>query len=427
MAQAGATTNMHPLNKNQPAPSSVSLLPLYFAMTTMGMGMSMMGALMPMLGRELGLDQIAFPLPFSEAVWEPRELAITILSALSALVFFFAAPYWGRRSDRVGRRRTILTGMVGYGIGAFILCGLVYLGLADIVQGMALFFLLLALRSVHIFIMAATQPAASAYVVDAVSIQHRVRDMSRVGAANHLGTMIGPAFVWFAGISFLAPLYLQAALVCLGALVVWRALPDTRQHLERTDTPGKLRFWDKRYRVYLLMNVMLFTLLGMVQQTLGFYFQDLLQIGRVEAAQLFSVAMMCSAAATLFIQLVVVQHLKGSPLQLLKIGLPLCFIAFLILANAERASTLYGALLLLGAGMGLAGPGISVTATFTVQANEQGGLAGLLASLAGLGFVLGPLLGGYVYRFDITYPSWASAILVVPVMLLAWCMKSPKA
>lgn len=408
-------------------PGSSSLLPLYFAMMTMGMGMSMMGALMPMLGRELGLDQIAFPIPFSQATWEPRELAITILSALSALVFFFAAPYWGRRSDRVGRRRTILTGMVGYGIGAFALCGLVYLGLVDILQGMTLFFLLLALRSIHIFLMAATQPAASAYVVDSVPLQHRIRDMSRVGAANQLGTMIGPAFVWFAGISFLAPLYLQAVLVCLGALVVWRALPGTRAHLERTEPPGRLRIYDKRYRVYLLMQVMLFTLLGMVQQTLGFYFQDLLQVGRVEAAQLFSIAMMCSAAATLFIQLVVVQHLKGSPLRLLKIGLPFCFIAFVMLANAGQANTLYAALLLLGAGMGLAGPGIGVTATFTVQANEQGGLAGLLASFAGLGFVLGPLLGGYIYRFDMTYPSWAAAILVVPVMLLTWRMKSPHA
>ena len=418
---------MNPSQSQQPAPGATSLLPLYFAIMTMGMSMSMMGALMPMLGRELGLDQIAFPLPFSEATWEPRELAITILSAMSALVFFFAAPFWGRRSDRVGRRRTILTGMVGYGIGAFALCGLIFLGLVDIINGITLFFLLFALRSVHVFLMAATQPAASAYVIDSAPVQHRIRDMSRVGAANHLGTMIGPAFVWFAAISFLAPLYLQAALVCLGAIVVWRALPGTRQHLERTAPPGKLRFFDRRFRVYLLMNVMLYTLLGMVQQTLGFYFQDLLGVGRVEAAKLFSVAMMCSAAATLFIQLVVVQHLKGSPLRLLKIGLPLCFIAFLILATAQQVNTLYGGMLLLGAGMGLTGPGIGVTATFTVQANEQGGLAGLLASCSGLGFVLGPLLGGYVYRFDMTYPSWAASILVVPVMLLAWRMKPPRA
>ena len=121
------------------------------------------------------------------------------------------------------------------------------------------------------------------------------------------------------------------------------------------------------------------------------------------------------------------QHLKGSPLRLLKLGLPLCFLAFVLLANAEQASTLYASLLLLGAGMGLAGPGIGVTATFTVDANEQGGLAGLLASFAGLGFVLGPLLGGYVYRFDMTYPSWAAAILVLPVIVLTWRMKSPRA
>jgi MFS family permease len=395
-------------------------------MMTMGMGLSMMGALLPMLGRELGLDQITFPLPFTEATWQPRELAITILSAMSALVFFFATPIWGRRSDRVGRRSTILTGMVGYGAGAFVLCVVVFLGLAGTIQGVTLFFVLLAVRTVQIFLMSATHPAASAYIVDSVPVQNRVRDMSRVGAANQLGTMIGPAFAWFAAISFLAPLYLQAALVCLGALIVWRILPTTNQHLQCSVVPRRLRYLDPRFRVYLFMNLVLFTLLGMVQQTLGFYFQDMLQIGRIEAAQLFSVAMMCSAASTLFVQLVLVQRFEGSPLKLLRFGLPMCFFAFLLLANAERAVTLYSGLLVLGAGMGLAGPGIGVTATFSVGADEQGGLAGLLASSAGLGFVLGPLLGGYIYRFDMTYPSWASAVLVVPAILLTWRMTPPR-
>jgi len=395
-------------------------------MMTMGMGMSMMGAIMPMLGRELGLDQIAFPIPFSEGVWEPRELAITILSALSALIFFFGAPYWGRRSDIDGRRRTILTGMVGYGIGAYFMCGIVYMGLEGTLKSLGVFFLLLALRSVQVFVMAATQPAASAYVVDTVSTSNRVRDMSRVGAANQLGTMIGPAFAWFAGVSFLAPLYLQAALVCVGAFVVWRVLPGTTSHLERREDPGKLRPMDPRIRIYLLINVIIFTLLGMVQQTLGFYFQDLLLLDRVEAAQLFSISMMCSAAATLIVQLLVVQHLKGSPLVLLKLGLPICLVAFILLATAGQANTLYLGLFLLGAGMGLAGPGVGVTATFLVEHTEQGGLAGLLASFASLGFVLGPLIGGYVYRFDMTYPSWAAAVLIIPVILLSLRMKIPR-
>ena len=91
-------------------------------------------------------------------------------------------------------------------------------------------------------------------------------------------------------------------------------------------------------------------------------------------------------------------------------------------SDAPSLLPLYFAVMTMG--MGLAGPGIGVTATFTVDANEQGGLAGLLASFAGLGFVLGPLLGGYVYRFDMTYPSWAAAILVLPVIVLTWRMKS---
>lgn len=403
-----------------PVTSGNPLTPLYISMLFMGMGHSIVFAVMPMLGRELELDQLIFSLPGTTWSWQPREMAITILSALSALTFFFASPWWGQRSDRVGRKRTMLQGMTGYCAGAALFCILAWAGLKGIVSGVTLFFLMILMRMIHVWIMAAVQPAATAYVIDQTTPGTRIKQMSRITAANQLGTMLGPGLAWFAAVSFLAPLALQAALVGLGAWLLYKRLPESDGHHTGTATHVPLRMSDPRFRIFLILNVCLFTLIGMVQQTMGFYFQDLLLISRVAAAQQYSLAMICSAMASLFVQLAVVQHLKSSPARLLRAGLPVCLLGFVSLSNAEGAVALYLGMTLIGFGMGLAGPGIGVSATFTVGNHEQGGLAGLLASFAGLGFVLGPLIGGFLYRFDMSYPTTFAAILIVPLLLGSW-------
>ena len=76
---------------------SVALNPyvLYLAMLSVGRGQTVIYAVMPALGRELGLDTIQLWLPFVEQSWQPGKLAITSLSSMTALVFALVAPYWG--------------------------------------------------------------------------------------------------------------------------------------------------------------------------------------------------------------------------------------------------------------------------------------------------------------------------------------------
>ncbi len=399
------------------------LMPLYISMLFMGMGHSIVFAVMPMLGRELQLDQLVFHLPGTDWQWQPEEMAITILGSLSALTFFFASPWWGRRSDRVGRKRTMLQGMTGYCAGAVLFCMLAWAGLEGIVSGFLLFALMIIARTAHVWIMAAVQPAATAYVIDRTTPGTRIKQMSRMTAANQLGTMLGPGLAWFAAVSFLAPLVMQAALVGVGAWLLYKNLPESDGHRATPVSQVHLRVTDRRFRQFLLLNVSLFTLIGMVQQTMGFYFQDLLQVTRVEAAQKYSIAMIGSALASLVVQLAIVQHYKSSPSKLLRLGLPICVLGFATLTYATGIWSLYLGMALVGFGMGLAGPGIGVSATFAVEDHEQGGLAGLMASFAGLGFVLGPLLGGYLYRFDMSYPTTFAAALVIPLLAISWRIK----
>lgn len=211
--------------------SSVTRVPLilYVAMVAVGMGQSVVFAVLPMLGRELGLQELTFSIP-GLGSWQPRELAITALSALTALTFSLVAPFWGRRADVWGRRTVMMIGMLGYSVGTLLFNGMAYVGLLGLLGGSVLYGLLVLTRVAHASVMSATHPAASAYMVDITSIDQRTRGMGKMAAANQIGVMVGPALAWFAFISLLAPLYLQAIITLLTAAAIWFLLPETQSH-----------------------------------------------------------------------------------------------------------------------------------------------------------------------------------------------------
>ena len=364
-----------------------AMFTLYLAMMCVGMGQTVVFAILPMLGRELHLDLLVFNLPFSDIVIEPRELAITSLSALTAFVFFVVAPKWGRLSDRWGRKPLIIFGLFGYVAGTLAFNGVAYLGLSGALVGTTLFVCLIISRAFHAVVMSATHPASAAYMVDVTSVYERTKGMGKLQACNQLGVMVGPALAWFVTFNYLAPLYIQAAVALIVGLLVCLYLPAIPPANTTGRKQAKLAYFDPRYRKFIILGFIIYSLLGMVQQTLGFYFQDILAIDGVRAAQLFSSAMVVSSVAILLAQFGVVRSYSGLPMGLFEFG------------------------------MGLTGPSFTASATMAVESHEQGGLAGLIGAIAGLGFMFGPLIGGGLYRLSPSYPYWCSALVMTVVIL----------
>lgn len=357
---------------------------LILALMATGMGQSLVFAILAPLGREVNL----------------RELQITSIIAFSALIFGLAAPRWGRYSDRIGRKPVIITGLVGYTVGTVFFASVFYGGLTGLVSGAALYWVLLLTRCSQSVVMSATGPASMAYAADHTSRDQRTRTMAKLGTANSMGTILGPAVSGaLATFGLLAPLYFAGGLAAVAVLVVWKKLPATppAQLTSRT-TAVKLRYRDSRIALLLLTAVGLFVGFSAIQQTLGFQLQDKLHLSGIETAQMTGAALMVSALFTFVIQMTVMQRVNLQPMQLIRIGLCSMSLGAAIVASFETFTVLAFGMAFLGTGLALCMPSISAGASLAVTPEEQGGAAGLVSSCPAIGFVLGPICAGGLYQ-----------------------------
>lgn len=103
-----------------------------------------------------------------------------LLGSLYSMLQFFFSPYWGRLSDRLGRRRVLLGTVAGTALSY----------LLWIFAGQ--FWLLLVARGLG-GIMAGNVAVGSAAIADVTTPEKRSRGMAMVGIAFGLGFIIGPA------------------------------------------------------------------------------------------------------------------------------------------------------------------------------------------------------------------------------------------
>ena len=269
-------------------------------------------------------------------------------------------------------------------------------------------------------VMAAVMPAANAYMADITSVATRTRGMAALGAAGNIGSMLGPAIGGLmTSITLLTPLYFSVLLTLCAAVLALLTLPE-RAAAKITQKPAKLRYRDPRILPFVIVGTSLFMGFALVQQTIAFRFQDALQLSTAETAQVTGISMMLSAGASLFAQMFVIPRLAVSPVNLLRIAMPIMIIAFVTMAMSVTRVPLTFAMAMLGLGLGFAAPGFMAGASLAVAADEQGGVAGIAASCPPLGFTFGPLIGTLLYSYDPTYPYWFAAIIYVGLTGFMW-------
>ena len=381
------------------------------------MGQSVYWQTMPLIGRELG---------FSVKL-------ITSLVSFSALMFLIFTPYWGRLSDKKGRKFVLIIGLVGYITSTLLFCWIAYLGLIGYFTFTALILFMLLARVINSALGAGMRPATGATVADVTTEENRSAGMGQFGAANNIGTILGPVLVSF--IAFLIanttifpaslepygrliPLLFMSFLMMMALVFVYFYLPESFIKQE-TNSSGKGFNFEKSNLMLISTGVLIFSSFAIIQSITAFYLQDTFSLSILETQQSLGIALGFMALTSIVAQLTIVQKIKVLPIKLVQWSTPFFILGTLVAVYAANFNIYVFGMSIIGLGMGLGTPGYTAAASLNADSESQGAAVGLAMIAPGLGFSIGPLLGGFLYESSSSLPFLAILPVFVLVFLIA--------
>jgi MFS family permease len=296
-------------------------------------------------------------------------------------------------------------------------------------------------RAVFGLIGSGTVPSAQAYVADRTTEAERTEEIASVTSGFSVGTVVGPAFAaaLVAGFTYLSPRYgllspVIATVLLAGivSLLLLTRLPEQQApqadatHIEQPGARGLWRQWH--VAPYLIYAVCLSLVTGVLTQTFLFAVMDKMEVTGALAVQYTGPAFTLGAIGVLLSQLVLIPRLKYSNRTLMVAGsIPIILGTLMIIPSGKDAyAILVFAQFLIGLGQGLVRPGFSAGASLAVPADLQGNVAGLVISANGLGYVVTPFFGLFLYEYvDPNLPFLLCAGLLSGMAIFAYIALKP--
>ncbi len=406
--------------------------PLYIIFTTILIDLIGFGIVLPVL-----------PLYASEFGADAFTIGM-IVGSFSLMQFIFM-PVWGRVSDRIGRRPVILMSLLASGV-------------SYVMYASAHSLTLLVLSRIFGGVAGATISTAQAYITDVTTPENRARGMGLIGAAFGLGLIFGPIIGGFlsdggrlsagiagviggspgewlhlqvaklgTGVRFDIPAYF-AALLCIGnAVLAYFRLPESlapefrRNHEIRILAFREMRESMRKPGLGALLLFFFITTFSFtnIHGTLPLYSEKILQLNVIENSTLFAIM----GATTVVIQGGLIGRLtkKYGERRLLFVGTILMIIGFFTVAFSFSYGVLVSSLILLSAGTALNGPVIPSIISQRTKADEHGSVLGISQSVASLGRIAGPPLGGFAFaNIGVRWPFIIGGLTMIIAAYLAW-------
>lgn len=336
----------------------------------------------------------------------------------AGVLWMLAARPWGQLSDRIGRKRVLVLAMSAYTLVYIALAVFIDVALQTIPPVLVSVLVLVGARGLVGLFYAAVPPTAAALIADQAPPGQRTKFLARLGSANALGMVLGPAAAgWLAYKNLPLALYVAALLPLLAlGLLAWRlpATPPVAAAQNRKRVP--LSRLDPRLRLPQMAAFVAMVSVTIAQVTVGFFAIDRFGLDAAEGARMAGIALTAVGVGLILAQGLVMK-LDVHPRRWIILGALIAGIGFASVAAVQQTWQLPAAYALAAFGMGFVFPSFQALAADAVQAHEQGAAAGTVAAAQGLGMVAGPMLGTLLYRGGASLPY-----LLVGVLLLVLCV-----
>jgi MFS family permease len=382
----------------------IPLLPFYVK--------SLGGAGINVLGLQLGIGTIS-----------------GIIVAAFTVAQLLSAPMWGRFSDRVGRRPTLIIALTAAGISYLIFgfaSSLLVLFLSRIVQGAG----------------GGTVGVIQAYVADSTDPKDRARALGWLSATTNLGVALGPVLGSFAitlgkrdlmpgagtlQVGRAMPGILAAGLCLVNIIFVARYLAESRVHAPAGEAPRKSRqaAWQIMSRssepssrliwIYAIaigafqgsfsvLALFLNARFEVTEQTIGYFF-------------------MYTGAISVFTRILLLGRMVDwlGEAKLSRLGLVLLAGGVVGMPLSHNLWTLAIAVALIPLGTAFTFPCVTALLSRVVKPGERGLYMGMQQTYGGVARIIAPLFYGWAFdRLGIASPYYFSSAIIAATIFLGF-------
>jgi len=374
---------------------------LKFGLFTVGLGQSFVFVLVPPLARDLGLSVIQ----------------TSSIFAISALAWALTSAFWGRASDKYGRRNIAILGLIGYAISLIALITPLFLAEKNILNITLLFPALVLGRLINGLLGSATRPATFAYMADITSKDDRTTQFARLESSFLVGTVAGPLIGGFLFlISNETPFYVFSLFGFIAACGIYLNL-EKSNHIEATNNNNiKISWHSETIWPFLAFAAILSLCQASLIQSIGFYITDSFN-GLDNLPTLISMTFALLSISTIVSQYLFTDAFPMNNFNLLLFGTILLIFSYFTMAFFLTISVYYLSIIILGFGFGMTRPALASALSVAQTPENQGSAAGYLGSVIPIGHMTTPFIAMPIYAINPSYLYYFSSILCISLIL----------
>ena len=374
---------------------------LKFGLFTVGLGQSFVFVLVPPLARDLGLS----------------EIQTSSIFAISAFAWAMTSAFWGRTSDKYGRRNIAVLGLVGYSISLIALITPLFLVERNILDIAYLFPALVLGRLLNGLVGSASRPASFAYIADTSSKEKRTVKFARLEASFLVGTVVGPLI---GGFLFLitneTPFYVFSFLALIAAFGIYKEVNNTSIKKDDVKNKIKIKWYSKTILPFLAYAAVLSLCQASLIQSIGFYITDLFREFD-DLPTLISMTFALLSISTIVSQYLFTDTFPMKNFNLLLFGTLLLVFSYSTMAFFQSISVYYLSIIILGFGFGMTRPALASSLSLAQTPENQGSAAGYLGSVIPIGHMTTPFIAMPIYAINPSYLYYFSSILCIGLIL----------
>jgi MFS family permease len=345
-----------------------------------------------------------------------------------------SAPLWGKFSDRVGRRPTLIIALAASGI-AYLIFGfansLLLLFLSRIVQGAG----------------GGTVGVIQAYVADSTEPKDRTRALGWLSATTNLGVVIGPVIGSFAvalgtsntlnaqstiNIGRAAPGVLAAALCVINIVFATRYLTESRSSDHATSDDSSEPARNSRQAIWRVIShsgepasrlILIYAIaIGAFQGTfavLALFLNARFQV----TAQMIGYFFMYTGAISVFARVLLLGRMVDwlGEAKLSRLGLALLAIGVIGMPLSGSLGTLALTVALIPLGTAFTFPCVTALLSRVVSQRERGLYMGMQQTYGGVTRAIAPVLYGRAFdTLGVASPYYFSSAIIAATILLGF-------